>query len=274
MGTEYPKREKFFAMKVGRLLLKSCAANEIGPDGCWLVKIIALTEDAAKYRRAVTYYDDQLSAVLGVSRQSLVRVRRRVVEHGWLNYSPGRKRVPGRYFVTVPNLAKGLPDTPTDEGDESYFLSQSGTETESIAVSDFDRKRTESVQQPDRKRTESDHLSYLHLKPKPIPPPKSPKGGLAIQEIQLPENLNTPEFLEAWESWKRHRTEKRKNLTPESVRKQYAEMSGWGPDRSIAAINHSIAKGWQGIFEPKQANGQPRQHDLTGLKDFLQGSGT
>jgi hypothetical protein len=78
-------------------------------------------------------------------------------------------------------------------------------------------------------------------------PPKSPKGDSAAC---LPEVLQTKEFQVAWDEWKAHRKEKKKPLTPTSTKKQLAELAEMGVDRAIAAINHSIKKGWQGIFEP------------------------
>jgi hypothetical protein len=72
------------------------------------------------------------------------------------------------------------------------------------------------------------------------------------------------EFRSAWESWEQHRREIKKKLTPESIRQQFRKLVEMGESRSIAAINHSIANGWQGIFEPKPdqgtANGNRTAH--------------
>lgn len=116
----YPVRPRYWAMKLIRLLAKTCAAQEIGPTGYALVSIIVTTEDAAGYRRAVTFFDGQLCPILGVdSQKSLAAARRRCVEAGWLHYEPGGKGRPGRYWATLPDHAEGIDDHPTDEGDES-----------------------------------------------------------------------------------------------------------------------------------------------------------
>ena len=66
----------------------------------------------------------------------------------------------------------------------------------------------------------------------------------------LPPNLDIPEFLAAWELWLNHRREIRKPLKPTTMAAQLKELSGWGSVRAVAALRHSIAKGWTGIFEP------------------------
>lgn len=76
----------------------------------------------------------------------------------------------------------------------------------------------------------------------------------------LPDVLNTPEFCAAWESWQKHRREIKKPLTPEQAGKQLQQFVLWGASRSVAAINHTITKGWQGIREPDvdQGNGRSK----------------
>lgn len=64
---------------------------------------------------------------------------------------------------------------------------------------------------------------------------------------QLPFKSN--EFKDAWNDWNQHRIEKRKPITPLSAKKSLSKLSEMGEARAIAAINHSIANGWQGIFE-------------------------
>lgn len=79
----------------------------------------------------------------------------------------------------------------------------------------------------------------------------------------VPDELNTPEFLTAWEEWKQHRREIHEPLTETSVKKQLAQFVAWGIPRSIAAIEHTIRKGWQGLREPDAAkpNGKPKTQE-------------
>lgn len=101
---EYPSRQQFFAIKFCRLLTKSAAALEIGPEVCWLLTVIVAQEDAVKYRRPVNFWNDQLGTVCGFrSRKRLVTARSKAINAGWLHYEQGDKRKPGVYWVTVPN---------------------------------------------------------------------------------------------------------------------------------------------------------------------------
>lgn len=85
-------------------------------------------------------------------------------------------------------------------------------------------------------------------------PPSPPPGGVMPP---IPEPLDTPAFREAWADWIQHRKERKPKLTPTAAKGALAELAAIGPDRAVAAIRRSIAKGWQGIFESRQpANGQ------------------
>lgn len=70
--------------------------------------------------------------------------------------------------------------------------------------------------------------------------------------------FKSSDFAAAWADWKQHRKEIRKKLTPTSVKRQLAKLAAMGEQRAIAALNHSILNGWQGIFEP---HGNQHEHD-------------
>lgn len=119
MNESYPQRPPYFSMKFTRLLVKACVANEHGPQVFTLLATVAATEDSAKYQRAVTFYDSQLMPLIGANSQdTLARVRSRAVAAGWLAYKPGRKGVPGSYWVTIPATAEAFTDAPVDEHPE------------------------------------------------------------------------------------------------------------------------------------------------------------
>lgn len=106
----YPRRETHFAHRFTRLLAHVCAAQEIGHDACYLLVIIVHCEDAKKYRDAVTYWNEQIQAIAGLSPAGLWRARKKAVESGWLHYEEGRKGQAARYWVTIPTRFQGLPD--------------------------------------------------------------------------------------------------------------------------------------------------------------------
>jgi hypothetical protein len=76
----------------------------------------------------------------------------------------------------------------------------------------------------------------------------------------IPPELDIPAFRVAWDEWIQHRKEKGKPLTPSTASKQLKEVSAWGQERAIAAIDFSILKGWQGIFE--NPNQTPMQEQV------------
>jgi hypothetical protein len=147
-GACYPaerKLQRFFAMKFLRLLVKTAAAQAIGTDGCWLLTIVVTTEDKTRYRRGVTFYNEQLMSLLGFTRwHKLDAVRTAAIEHGWLHYNPppkGTRGRPGIYWVTLPSYAVDLPDDFLDEGEPS-------TPPSTESVDSQDQPSTESVDTP------------------------------------------------------------------------------------------------------------------------------
>ncbi len=115
---DYPKREPYFAHRFVRLLFKTCAAQEIGIDACYLLVHIAHTEDAKRYKGPVTFHNEQLQAILGFKKwERLDRARRAACRANWLHYQPppNRRRQPGRYFVTIPAELEDVDDLPIDE---------------------------------------------------------------------------------------------------------------------------------------------------------------
>lgn len=117
----YPERPKFFAHRFCRLLIKSCAAQEIGAEGCWLLTVIAHTEDAKHYKGPVTFWNEQLMPLCAFgSRATLTRARNKAIESGWLHYEAGTKGKAGKYWVLVPGDLEDLDDLPTDENQDEF----------------------------------------------------------------------------------------------------------------------------------------------------------
>lgn len=112
---QYPRRESHFAHKLVRLMLHSCAAQEIGADGFLLVCAIAHTEDAKRYTGPVTFWNEQLIPILGMgSWGQLDRARKKAVEHGWLHYEAGGKGKAGKYWAVIPRAVANVPDVSTE----------------------------------------------------------------------------------------------------------------------------------------------------------------
>lgn len=70
------------------------------------------------------------------------------------------------------------------------------------------------------------------------------------EKTEFPKTLDTTKFRQAWAEYEEHRRQIRKKLTPLATKKLINKLETWGHDRSVLAIEHSIANGWTGIFEP------------------------
>jgi hypothetical protein len=73
------------------------------------------------------------------------------------------------------------------------------------------------------------------------------------------EKTQDQRVVDAWRRWVQHRREKRCAITPQTAQKQLAMVDEIGIERFIAAIDHSIRQGWQGIYEPKASQTQVQQ---------------
>jgi hypothetical protein len=74
------------------------------------------------------------------------------------------------------------------------------------------------------------------------------KGDIDLSD--LPEAIRTNEMHAAWMAWAKFRREKKAALTDSTIEKLLVDMAEMGQARAIAAINHTIMKGWQGLREP------------------------
>lgn len=94
--------------------------------------------------------------------------------------------------------------------------------------------------------------------------------GKAQAPITIPAELGTPEFAQAWAEWKEHLRQKRRPMKPLQESKSLATWAAVGVERTIAAINHSVANGYQGLFEPNAKGNRTQGADLfRGLKQFV-----
>ena len=75
--------------------------------------------------------------------------------------------------------------------------------------------------------------------------------------FEIPLLLNTKAFREAWALWCQHLLEKGKPLTATAARLQLDKLAGLGEPKAIAALQHSAAMNYIGVFEPKAAAGKP-----------------
>ena len=63
--------------------------------------------------------------------------------------------------------------------------------------------------------------------------------------LETVEGLN----LEAWAAWVAYRKGIDKPIRPASIAAAAKKLAAFGP-KQMAAVEHSIANGWQGLFDP------------------------
>jgi hypothetical protein len=259
MAEEYPKRESHFAHKLTRALLRTCAAQDIGSAACHLVIQIAHTEDAAHYRRPVTWWNEQLGSVLGLSHGQLTRARKRAIDGGWLRYEPGTKGRAGRYWATIPPDFEGLPDAPISED----FLSTSEQESagkNDIPVHQCAGNRTESEQETEGKVNRKPKGKRPPFKPNPVPSPIPKKETFDPSTVDLP--FASDRFRQSWGDYCCHRQHIKVPLTELAVTRLLNKCRQWGEDVAIASIDATIESGkWTGLFPPKGNHGTTNRQD-------------
>jgi hypothetical protein len=132
MSEKYPtdRRGTHWSHHLVRAMGKTCLAQTIGPEACWLITVIAHTEDAKKYSGAVTYYNEQLMPLCGFRTHSRpIRAREKAVSEGWLHYRPGGKAKAGLYWTLNPKSCE-VESAPKIEAQTERKRSANGVQTE------------------------------------------------------------------------------------------------------------------------------------------------
>lgn len=90
-------------------------------------------------------------------------------------------------------------------------------------------------------------------------------------EVHFPIELN--EAQESWNNWMAYRKQIKKPLTQMSQESNLKKWAVVGSKRLIAAVEHSISSGYQGLYEPSSQNGASNkittfQKTLNNLNDL------
>ena len=73
-------------------------------------------------------------------------------------------------------------------------------------------------------------------------------------EWDIPERLNHPQFIQAWDDFQKHRKEIKKKLTPLAGSRTLKKLEAHSSDIAIQMLEQSIENGWTGVFEVKPGN--------------------
>lgn len=251
------EKKSHHAHRLCRLLIKAAVANEIGPEVCWMLTVIAHTEDARHYAGPVTFWRDQFMVVCGCrSVGRMMRIRQRAVDAGWLIYENGGNHHPSKYLTTIPPAYRYLPDTPTDEYPAEPDSSSSVMEPKTQS------KRIPSEFETQSKRNRSGTPSTLTLTPTPNPKKKAAVADLSFDAVMaelsdedraLSSKLDCPQFRDAWALWLKYRKELKSKgkMTPTTANRQIKMFAKVGPTDAVAMIEHTISMGWLGPRAPE-----------------------
>lgn len=158
-----------------------------------------------------------------------------LVKVGWLNETTGA--------IVFPNFGYHM-------GESAKKRDLSGKRVKALR-----KRNAQSVTEalPDKTRQEETRIEEGET---PLPPSEKPTAKKAPRKppkeepIQIPPALDTPEFRQAWLNWQQHLREKKKPPTPTAQRQQLRKLAALGQERAIAALEHSTAANYQGVFEP------------------------
>ena len=190
----------------------------------------------------------RISERTNVSKRQVIRALSELVGMGEISHIPGDGR--GNYSKYEILIMSVKDDTmsPIEEaikGDICDIKGDTMSERVTNATTKGDTMSYRTVIEP------SQNLKEPSKGKPPTPKAKRKKRKTPALTFEIPDTLNTPAFSAAWNDYITHRREIKKPLTPLAAKKQLNQLQAWGLARAIAAINYSIAKGWQSIYENK-----------------------
>jgi hypothetical protein len=87
--------------------------------------------------------------------------------------------------------------------------------------------------------------------------------------IDLPPELNTPEFQAAWLAWEANKRETRSKHSDRAKALQIKKLLALDPSERVASIYQSIEKGWATFYHVKhERHDKPKSGSYEGLKNF------
>ena len=89
-----------------------------------------------------------------------------------------------------------------------------------------------------------------------------------VFNYSFPKELDDATFITAWSNWIDDRKERKKAVTARAAKIQLKKLEAMGIKRAIAAIENSIEKGYQGIFEPSNNGANKSDEENPNRVDF------
>jgi hypothetical protein len=228
----YPVRLRFFAHRFSRLVFKSCAILDIGPYAALLILHIVHTEDAARYRGPVRFWNSQLLETLGLSSERALRdARDKAVKFGWLHYERESNRKVARYWVTIPAGVDVFDDSPIEP---NGFGNMCNIPVDNAGPNDLNAGVFMDTETPDsrtEKRRIRDHTSNpvpSRLSPNPLP-----------EEIQDGPSAKLMAVITRWNAWA---DEGLVSHHAKTLRVSAAVLKAWGKSQQNAELRETLAR--------------------------------
>ena len=247
MQSKYPKpRPQYFAVKFMAQLLNSDLVSQLNPRTLLLLNFVVIREDQLHYKRPPSFWANELMNRLGITKNTLMEIRKEAIQAGLLCYVKGSRKVQAKYWVLDPDWM----GFPKPQSSVSSTLNPSQSSVSSTEHSTEHSTLTKpNTQYPNKERV----VSSKRFDP---------------LKVKIPDSLKNESFEIAWSEWVQHRVEMKKPMTKLQTTKQLKQLEGWGVTRSIAAIENSIANGWKNLIEPDRKKStveeQPYYKDLSG----------
>lgn len=134
-------------------------------------------------------------------------------------------------------------------------ISEKKKETNSQLESEINARGSTNEPSMGPSTTPTENVQHDQKEATSRPPKKQPD----------PLPFTSDRFAAAWTRWETSRRESRKPITPTARSMQLAKCAQWGEDRAIAALDHSAANGYQGLFEPTHKSEPPKKDINKGI---------
>jgi hypothetical protein len=169
--------------------------------------------------------------------------------------------------------ADGTQKSKTDQktGTQNYVATSVDETTSAVAAvvsGDADGTQTKKLSQKTLINGDAESEKTGQIKEETNTRSKEPKKEqerpAAAASVQVPENLNTPEFITARDDWFAQRRRNRLSLRPEYVERAYERLLPLGPSDAAACLRYSTDNDYEGIFPERFKHGHKSSHNRVG----------
>lgn len=159
--------------------------------------------------------------------------------------------------VDHPNMRAALPQIVGSNEDapirEDVANDSRGAREEFPRDSRLDLRPTTNDQGPGSAEGASPPPAAVAAPPSPGDEPKPKRKKLAdpdVEALDYPPTLDRPECRKSLAEWVVHRRLLKEPTNELQLEKTLSRFAPLGPERLVAAIDHTISNGWQGLREP------------------------